>query len=128
MKFMFPNKHFVFVHDTPNRELFDRTERTFSSGCIRIENPFDLAELLLGEDPDWTRARIDEVIASGETTPVTLPQPLEVVLLYWTVDRTEDGGVRFKPDIYERDPVVLEALEAPFSFTPPEGKSARASE
>jgi murein L,D-transpeptidase YcbB/YkuD len=121
VKFMFPNKHLVYVHDTPNRELFERTERTFSSGCIRIENPLDLAALLLRDQPEWDRARIDAVVASGETTTVKLRRPLSVMLLYWTAWVTEDGEVRFRPDIYGRDAAVLGALDAPFHFVASHG-------
>ena len=83
---IFPNPHYVFLHDTPSRQLFDREERTFSSGCIRVENPFDLAELLLGEPAKWNQDSMRGVIESGETKTVFLPEPLPVYLLYWTVD------------------------------------------
>ena len=112
VKFMFPNEHSVYMHDTPNRGLFDRALRTFSHGCIRTENPLDLAELLL-RGQGWTSAKIQDVLASGRRTPVTLDRRVPVALLYWTVDPTE-RGVRFHRDIYDRDSAVLRALDAPF--------------
>ena len=68
VKFIFPNKHFVFLHDTPSRALFDHSERAFSSGCIRVENPLDLAERLLADRPEWDRAAIDKQLATGDTS------------------------------------------------------------
>lgn len=115
VKFMFPNKHAVYLHDTPSKSLFDKSERTFSSGCIRVEKPFVLAELLLGGDPDWSAARIEEVRASGQTTTVKLATPLPVLLMYWTAEVGPDGNVRFMNDVYERDARVLKELDEPFS-------------
>ena len=114
VKFMFPNPHFVFLHDTNNRELFDRTQRAFSAGCIRVKEPFDLAERLLQQQAGWSRTRIDDVIASGRTTRVNLDQPMPIIIGYGTAVGTEDG-VSFRPDIYKRDDKVLKALDAPFS-------------
>ncbi len=99
VKFMFPNPYLVYLHDTASRGLFAKSERALSSGCVRIENPFDFAELLLSDQPEWTRKKIDEVVASGETTRVNLKTPLPVLLLYWTVWVDPDGQVRFRRDI-----------------------------
>ena len=115
VKFMFPNPHFVFLHDTNNRGLFNRTQRAFSAGCIRVREPFDLAERLLQHQAGWNRARIDDVIASGRTRRVNLDKPMPIIIGYGTAVGTEDG-VNFRPDVYERDPKVLKALDAPFSF------------
>ena len=115
IKFMFPNKHSVYLHDTPNRSLFGRTERAFSSGCIRVENPYDFAQLLLKSD-QWNKARIMEIVDSRKTTSVPLPSPVIVILLYWTVNADTDGHVAFKQDIYNRDGLILAGLERPFRF------------
>ena len=114
VKFIFPNTHAVYLHDTPGRHLFARTGRTFSHGCIRTQNPLDLAELLLADQPKWTRAAIDRTIESGKTTTVHLTEPLRVLLLYWTAEPAVEGGVRFYEDAYNRDPAVLAGLDAPF--------------
>jgi murein L,D-transpeptidase YcbB/YkuD len=113
VKFIFPNPHFVYLHDTPSKNLFERRQRTFSSGCIRVERPFELAELLLDDPGKWNRAAIDAVIESGEMRTVFLREPMPVLLLYWTV-RIRDGLVVFKEDIYGRDEAVLEALNGEF--------------
>ena len=72
VKFMFPNKHAVYLHDTPSRELFNETQRAFSAGCIRVENPIELAEGLLGDQPSWQPDAIKAALASGETKTVHL--------------------------------------------------------
>ena len=115
VKFIFPNPHFVFLHDTNHRDLFDRSTRTFSSGCIRVRNPFDLAERLLADKEGWDRQRIDAVIASGKTTRVNLDKPMRVFVVYNTARvPAEDGQVHFRVDVYDRDASVLKALNGPF--------------
>jgi len=111
IKFMFPNEHSVYLHDTPSLDLFDRDSRAFSSGCIRVENPFELAEQLLGAR---ARDRLDAVVASGRTQTVFLDKPMTVTLLYWTVEPDADGRVTFLQDVYERDADVIAALAEPF--------------
>lgn len=103
IKFMFPNSFNVYLHDTPQQELFRHAERAFSSGCIRVERPFELAEALLAGAPGWTRERIDRVLAGGRTTVVNLPTPVPVHLVYLTVEARDDGRLQFYPDVYGRD-------------------------
>jgi murein L,D-transpeptidase YcbB/YkuD len=114
VKIMFPNPYLVYLHDTPSQSLFDADVRAFSSGCIRTERPFELVELLLGDPARWSRAAIDAAVATGTTRTVRLPRPVPVLILYWTVDRGDDGSVVFKPDPYGRDPRELAALDRPF--------------
>jgi murein L,D-transpeptidase YcbB/YkuD len=114
VKFIFPNKHFVYLHDTPSKSLFDKTSRTFSSGCIRVENPFELAELLLNDSSNWNYDKIMEVVDSKQTRKVFPDEPMPVLLLYWTVTVEEDGKVHFKEDPYGRDNAVLEGLKGKF--------------
>jgi murein L,D-transpeptidase YcbB/YkuD len=120
VKFMFPNTYMVYLHDTPSKGLFARSERAFSSGCIRTENPFELAELMLA-DQGWDRARIDQVLASKKTTRINLTEPMTVMLLYWTADADADGTIHFRKDLYNRDAPVIEGLDTPFELTLPEG-------
>ncbi|MGD9310949.1 MAG: L,D-transpeptidase family protein, partial [Desulfosarcina sp.] len=115
VKFLFPNPHYVFLHDTNHRELFDLTKRTFSSGCIRVRNPLDLAERLLAGQENWTRKRIEAVVASGKTTRVILKRPMRILIAYNTAHVPTAGAqVHFREDIYQRDTAVLAALEGPF--------------
>lgn len=113
VKFMFPNKHAVYLHDTNHRENFADIKRPFSSGCVRVDNPFDLAEKLLAGQEDWDRQKIDGVVASGETTRVNLEKPIRIIIAYGTASM-RDGQVYFREDIYDRDAKVLKALHAPF--------------
>jgi L,D-transpeptidase YcbB len=119
VKFMFPNPHHVYMHDTPARELFGRTERTFSSGCIRLEHPLELARILLA-GTEWDDEAIERVLASGRTRVVNLPRPITALMLYGTAGPDGDQ-VYFAADIYRRDARLLAALDAPFVFTPPGG-------
>ena len=120
VKFMFPNKYMVYLHDTPSKGLFARTERAFSHGCIRTQNPFDLAEILLA-DQGWDRAKIDQVVASKKTTRVNLDNPITVMLLYWTAEVGDDGTVHFRKDVYNRDAPIIKGLDVPFRVSLPEG-------
>ncbi len=113
VKFMFPNRHNVYLHDTPARGLFAKEERAFSSGCIRLEDPAALAHWLLVERSQiLSPAQIDAIIASGEETTVRLDRPLPVHLLYWTAWVDEEGLIQYRRDIYRRDPPLIDALDA----------------
>ncbi|MEN6561099.1 MAG: L,D-transpeptidase family protein [Acidobacteriota bacterium] len=109
--FLFPNKFDVYIHDTPERWLFSLPVRDFSSGCIRIEKPVDLAAHLLRGDPAWTRDRIAAAIAAGETKVIALRPTVPVHVLYWTTWLDADGRVQLRPDIYLRDAALVRALE-----------------
>ncbi|MFO1422229.1 MAG: L,D-transpeptidase family protein [Candidatus Competibacteraceae bacterium] len=110
IKFMFPNPYNVYLHDTPSRNLFSRSQRTFSSGCIRISNPVELAEYLLKFDPKWTRDTIKTASTSGKQRVVNLPRTVPVYLVYWTAWVDEEGLANFRDDIYQRDKPMIRAL------------------
>ncbi|MGF1640430.1 MAG: murein L,D-transpeptidase, partial [Rhodospirillales bacterium] len=110
IKFMFPNEFDVYLHDTPARALFDRTERAFSSGCIRIERPFDLAVWLLRDTPRWDAERLEARLAAGRNQRIDLARPVAIHLIYATAWSGEDGTVHFRPDIYDRDKRLSQAL------------------
>jgi L,D-transpeptidase YcbB len=112
IKLMFPNEHSVYLHDTPSRDLFERDSRAFSSGCIRVENPLELAEMLLGSA--WPRERLDALVGAGKTQTMLLDEPLPVMLLYWTAEVDAAGRITFYPDVYGRDPAVVAALSQIF--------------
>jgi murein L,D-transpeptidase YcbB/YkuD len=114
VKIMFPNPYLVYLHDTPSKSLFDADQRAFSSGCIRTERPFELVELLLADPDRWNRAAIDAAVTTRITRTVRLAKPVPVLILYWTVDRDDDGSIMFKPDPYARDARELAALDSPF--------------
>jgi murein L,D-transpeptidase YcbB/YkuD len=116
VKFMFPNKYNVYLHDTPSQELFAKTVRTFSSGCIRIEKPIELAEYLLRDYFEWTREKILSTADRRIEQTVQIKKPLPVHLLYWTAWIDRDGRIQFRDDIYGRDELLAKALQ---EKTPP---------
>ena len=111
LKIMFPNKHNVYIHDTPTRDLFSRRQRAFSSGCIRVQDPIDLAAWLLEDVKDWDRERLDLMIATGKETRIDLATKIPVHVLYFTAIREEDDLVRYLDDVYSRDQAVLVGLD-----------------
>jgi len=107
-----PNSHIVYLHDTPTKDLFEKNTRTFSSGCIRVENPVRLAELVLDDSVKWNEASIRAAIGTKKTRAVALPRRVPVFILYLTAV-AEKGRVLFLEDIYHRDGAVLKALNTP---------------
>ena len=108
IKFKFSNDFSLYLHDTPKQRLFEREARAFSSGCIRVENAIDLAEYLLRNSSGWTKQRIREVIDSGDTISVNLPQSVPVYLVYWTAWVSNDNHVYFRKDVYGWDRLQAE--------------------
>lgn len=110
VKFMFPNKHSVYLHDTPSRQLFSRTVRAFSFGCIRVQDPLTLAALLLQEQ-GWDQTKVDNVVAGKKRKVVTLKERIPVHLAYLTAWANKDGSIHFRGDIYKRDKTLAKALQ-----------------
>jgi L,D-transpeptidase YcbB len=110
VKFRFPNRHDIYMHDTPQRELFDKAVRTFSHGCVRVQNPGRFAEVLLEEDKGWAASRVRDMMAKGGNVEVTLTKQIPVHITYFTVVASEDGQVRSFADIYGHDKRVAAAL------------------
>lgn len=119
IKIMFPNTHLVYLHDTPSKRLFDRAERAFSSGCIRVEKPFELVELLLNDKTKWNQQQFDQILQSGKLQNVRLPQTVPVLLLYFTVKPDRNGQVTFYKDIYNRDLPIIDGLKQAVSRLKP---------
>lgn len=111
VKFIFPNKYAVYLHDTPSKSFFERTDRAFSHGCVRVKDPLILAEELL-DDQGYDSEKIAEVIQSKKLKNVYLTEPMPVMIMYWTcyVD-DQDGEIRFFRDVYGRDKKVLQELK-----------------
>ena len=111
VKLIFPNEHSVYLHSTPSTELFSRSRRDFSSGCIRVEKPDELTAWVLRNNPGWTLERVRQAMQSGpDDVTVRLPQPIPVFIVYGTVLAYPDGEVHFYPDIYRHDAKLLAAL------------------
>ena len=116
VKLMFPNPYAVYLHDTPSQTLFDRAERSFSSGCVRVERVLELAELVLNDAQRWNQQSIARVLESGETTNVTLAKKMTVLLTYWTAWVDPQGHTNFRHDIYGQDARWAQALDAEFKL------------
>ena len=111
VKFMFPNPHNVYLHDTPQHALFERNQRTFSHGCVRVSRPHELAVYILGgKEKGWDLERVKKIVDSGKRTIVKLDGPMPVHILYRTVVAMNDGIVRFREDVYGRDELLEHAF------------------
>jgi L,D-transpeptidase YcbB len=120
MKLVMPNPFTVYMHDTPSKTLFDKPSRAFSHGCIRTDQPIDFATALLDSMPGWTRANIDSVLASGQSTKVDLATPVPVYVIYFTMRAHSNGSITTYPDVYGRDEAVVAALTDREGETPGE--------
>jgi murein L,D-transpeptidase YcbB/YkuD len=102
---MFPNDYNIYLHDTPNRELFKKDVRAFSHGCIRVEKPADLAQWVLG----WSAGRVDAAMHGANNHQVDLPQKVPVYIVYFTTF-VDDGQLYFGNDLYDRDSKLVEEM------------------
>ena len=111
VKINFRNPYSVYLHDTPSRELFDRDERAFSSGCIRIDRPIELAALVLGDATRWSPAALLDAIETGTTRAIPVRRRVSILIMYWTAEVDADGHVTFRRDLYGRDAKLLRELD-----------------
>ncbi len=110
VKFMFPNKYAVYLHDTDNKSLLSRRYKIYSSGCMRVEKPFDLVYILLEHTwKSYSQSKIDEILESNEPTTISLKKPIPIHIVYFTVYE-EDGLAYFKNDIYLYDKIIEESV------------------
>ena len=109
IKFMFPNQHSVYLHDTNARALFGKDKRAFSHGCVRVDQPFKLAEIVLGKANGWSEARVKRLIGGNERT-INLPEPMPIHIAYFTAFVDEEGGLQLRDDIYGYSAKVRQAL------------------
>jgi L,D-transpeptidase YcbB len=120
LAFLFPNPWAVYLHDTPQRELFLQSSRSFSHGCIRIAWPLDLAVALMRNDPAWTKESLQAAIDTGVNKVLAIPDPLPVYIVYLTAWPAEGGVMHYRKDIYGRDAVLAKAIEGEIRpATPP---------
>lgn len=103
VKFLFPNSHSIYLHDTPSKSLFSRDQRAFSHGCIRVEYPRRLAIYVLRHQPEWTEEKIDEAMNAEKEKYVKINQPIPVIITYLTAWVDPKGQLNFRKDIYKRD-------------------------
>jgi murein L,D-transpeptidase YcbB/YkuD len=112
IKFAMPNPMDIYLHSTPAHELFERSRRDLSHGCIRVEHPAALAQYVLGRQRQWNADAIQDALQPGPTRHVDLARPIPVVMFYATAIVDSDGSPRFAADVYGRDPKLEEALAA----------------
>jgi L,D-transpeptidase YcbB len=112
VKFMFPNRHNVYLHDTPARALFGRSRRAFSHGCIRVSDPMALLAHVTRDEPAWSVEKRDAALASAKPVRIALAHPIRVFILYGTSLATEAGSVLFFDDIYAQDAPLIARLAA----------------
>jgi len=115
VKFMFPNKYRIYLHDTPQKKLFKSYVRTFSSGCIRVSQPFTLANKILENEESWSVEKIESLVNIGETKVIRVSQPLPVYLMYWTAWVDDSGKVNFRNDVYQRNKQIATSKEVSVS-------------
>jgi murein L,D-transpeptidase YcbB/YkuD len=111
VKFIFPNKHIVYMHDTPTKSLFNQTTRAYSHGCIRVRNPRKLAEVILRRDRGWSPGNVGKAIASGKNQHVNLKKPIPVNITYFTARVEKNGRITYFGDIYGHDSRMATALK-----------------
>lgn len=111
-KFDFDNPYSVYLHDTPSRAKFESFSRLASHGCVRLEKPADLADLLLKDNPEWTPEAIAAQVEKGTTVRARLNKPAAVYLLYWTAFASGNGQMNFRDDPYGWDATLAAKIEA----------------
>jgi len=116
IKFIFPNQNNVYFHSTPSQELFSKTRRDFSHGCIRLEDPVALAQWVLRDQPEWTPESIRAHMNAGDPTQINLPKPIPIMIIYSTASVGANGEVHFFEDIYGHDETLENALAAGYPY------------
>lgn len=117
IKFIFPNEFSIYLHDTPTRNLFNKTRRTFSSGCIRIEKPVELAAYLLQNNSKWSLEKLVAAVNRKKNKIILLSDPIKIYILYWTAWVDKNGIINFRDDIYGRDRRLNIALNEKTNFS-----------
>jgi murein L,D-transpeptidase YcbB/YkuD len=113
VKFVFPNRYSVLLHDTPNQLGYDRRLRAMSWGCIHVQDPLQLAAWIIDDPKTWSLEAVEAQVNSKKTKTIHLDPPMRVSLYYWTVEVGDDAALQFLPDTYRRDGRVLRALNGP---------------
>lgn len=114
VKFLFPNSFNIYFHDTNAKELFNKSKRAYSHGCIRLSDPEKMAEYLLRDQPEWTPSRIEEAMNNDKETYVKLKNPVPVFITYYTSWVDDNHQLNFREDIYGHDSTMARKM-----FTPP---------
>jgi murein L,D-transpeptidase YcbB/YkuD len=109
-KFLFPNSYSIYLHDTPTKDLFEETKRSFSHGCIRVKNPQDIASFLLKDQTEWTSDSIDIAMNASEELTVKVQRPVQIFITYFTAWVDREGNLQLREDIYGHDKKLANVL------------------
>ncbi|MET0300341.1 MAG: L,D-transpeptidase family protein, partial [Flavitalea sp.] len=120
VKFLFPNSFNIYFHDTPEKELFKRTKRAYSHGCIRLADPMKMANYLLEDDEQWSAEKVDSVLSTEKEKYVRVKDPVPVLISYYTCWVNENGKIEFRDDIYSHDKKISRKL-----FSQPAGSGGK---
>jgi murein L,D-transpeptidase YcbB/YkuD len=110
VKFLFPNSFNIYLHDTPQKSLFEKDKRAYSHGCIRLKDPVKLANYVLRNQPEWTPDKIEEAMDSGKEKFVRVKDPIPVVITYYTAWVDDNGQLNFREDIYNHDETLASKM------------------
>jgi murein L,D-transpeptidase YcbB/YkuD len=110
VKFLFPNSYSIYLHDTPTKDLFEETKRSFSHGCIRVKNPQDIASFLLKDQTEWTSDSIDIAMNASEELTVKVQRPVQIFITYFTAWVDREGNLQLREDIYGHDKKLANVL------------------
>ncbi len=110
VKFMFPNRHSVYIHDTPDRDLFVNSHRSYSHGCVRIQEPYSFADYILSINEGWRRSKVDELLELPKQSKIDIAEPLAVHIFYFTAFEDQHGAMNFREDVYLHDDLLYAQL------------------
>jgi murein L,D-transpeptidase YcbB/YkuD len=110
IRVLMPSEYDIYMHDTNHKEFFERTQRTYSSGCIRLSKPEAVARFILKDNADWSDAKMDALIDAGKMVEVDADKPFPVYIVYQSIWLDDNGGLVFGPDVYKQDKKLIDAL------------------
>jgi murein L,D-transpeptidase YcbB/YkuD len=125
VRVLMPNQYNIYMHDTNHPEYFERGQRTYSSGCIRLSEPEELARFVMKGASNWSEEIFEEILASGETEDIKISQPFPVYIIYQSVWLDQNGQVVFGPDVYKRDKELVDILASIDGYQLPESAGLR---
>lgn len=128
IRVLMPNDFDIYLHDTNTPEYFEKTQRTLSSGCVRLSQPEDIARFVLSRNPDWTDEKMDALIDKGSTVEVSAAEPFPVFIVYQTMWLDRDGRLVYGPDVYKQDHRLIKVMASAKDFHIPESAATRLAE
>lgn len=125
VRILMPNKYNIYFHDTNHPEFFERTQRTYSSGCVRLSEPEKIAQFVMKGTDGWSSADFDRIVATGKMTDLAIDKPFPAYIVYHTMWMDTQGRLVFGPDVYKRDKELLDVLAANKAYSFPEVRDTK---